>query len=196
MPIVNLDTGKKEQCGATQLLEAGLGDYITDTTDCVNRNLAVQQQNFQRTSANRKVTPGVTSVYDMPGLLLPYETCNYPPPPPSASMPMPILANAIPFSPPNQPNAPTQAEIMSTANIKHNPMLMSETKHRRDNYQEMVMCPGGETSEYMMGLETWKSFDSIMDKLYVMTDMGLMEWLGFLTPVAVLGVGYLATKRR
>lgn len=199
MPIINLDTGEKEQCGSTQLLEVGLGalgDYITDTTDCVNRNLAVEQQNFQRTAANKKVGPGVTSVYDIPGLLLPYETCVYPPPPPTVDMPMPILANAIPFSPPNVPNPPTQAQIMSTANIKHNPQLMHETKHRRDEYQEMVMCPGGETSDYMMGLDSWKSLDSVMAKAWVMGDMGMMEILGFLTPALVVGgLGYLAMRK-
>jgi hypothetical protein len=65
---------------------AGLSD-----TACVDRNLAVQQQNFARRDrydhdgafkASFGVT-GATSVYDVPGLLLPYENCIDTIPPPA-----------------------------------------------------------------------------------------------------------------
>ena len=102
----------------------------------------------------------------------------------------------IPFSVANKPNPPTEIEVLRGAYIPSNPLLGHETKRRRDNYQEMVMCPGGETSEYMMGFETWKSFQAVIDKLNVVTDMGLMEWLGFLTPVVVVGgLGWIATRK-
>lgn len=104
---------------------------------------------------------------------------------------------AIPFSPANQPNPPTLEELHSALANDRNPLLGPETKLRRDNYQEMVMCPNGETSEYMMGLDSWKSLNSIMNKLSVVTDLGLMEWLGFLTPVLVVGgLGYLVKGKR
>lgn len=205
MPIMCNASGRELSCGSTIQLEdrlhelmglGDIGDYITDTTACVERNLAVEQQNLQRTRDYKTVTPGITSAYEVPGLLLSYETCNYPPDP---ATPMLTTNNVpvIPFSPANKPNADTLEEMHSEVRLGRNPLLRHETKRRRGgSYQELVMCPGGETSEFMMGLDSWKSFESVMSKVWVMGDMGMMEWLGFLTPVMVVGgLGYLATTK-
>jgi len=74
--------------------------------------------------------------------------------------------------------------------------MYRETKRRRDDYQEMVMCPQGETNQYMIGLNTWRDFDSVVNKIGVASDMGLMELMGYLTPVVAIGaLGYFAARK-
>jgi hypothetical protein len=71
--------------------------------------------------------------------------------------------------------------------------LGHETKRRRDYYQEMVLCPGGEVSLFEIGMNTWKDgIGAVMDKLHVLGDMTSEEVVGmFLPPLIVGGLGWL-----
>lgn len=168
MPLVDKHTCTSIQCGATTQLEAGMQQIMDCSSEGYN---------------------GVRSCLD--------PLCINDLRPSYCSSPQgEDRMIAIPFSPANNEHALTLDELHSSVHLDRNPMLGYETKHSRDNYQELVMCPGGETSEYMMGLDSWRSINSIFNKLHVLTDLGIMEWLGFLTPVALIGgMGYLMKKR-
>lgn len=90
----------------------------------------------------------------------------------------------IPYSPPNGPEP--------------NPFfgrskLGNETKRRRDTYQEMVQCPGGEVSLFQMGWNTWgEGMEAVVDKLQTLKDLRFEEIAGLLgPPVLATGAAWL-----
>jgi len=173
MPTINTRTCASIQCGATSYLEAGMQEIM----DCSAINYG-----------------GVRSCLDplCVGALAP-KVCN------------PDRIPPIPFSPANDSNGYIfgVADIMQpdTQNMPDAVRSMIgehdlSTYNNQPYYQDMVMCPNGETGMFMMGMDSWKSLHTVAEKVRVMGDLPMMELLGFLAPAVVIGYfGYQFVKR-
>jgi hypothetical protein len=161
--LVDANTCLSIQCGATTQLEAGMNAIMS---------CAEMGQSGVRSCQDPQCEGNFRPIY-----------CN----PPAAAGGQPI-----PYSPPNDGTPYTQTTEPPAPTFDSSVYMPNETKRRREYYQDMVLCPGGEVTPFWIGLEHWQNFGAIEDNIPVMPDMDTMELLGFLTPAAILGwLGYL-----